>query len=93
MVEKTKKKKWDSQSGGSNFTTPGSEGLLVTEKNCKRLGVTHPQLEIEYIKKTKRAIQGEETGLLVKYVIGTLLYTNTSKKKHALEPLELNVLD
>ena len=92
-MRKQKKKKWDSQSEGSNFTTPGSEGLLVTEKNGKPIGVTHPQLEIEYTKKTKRAIQGEETGLLVKYGIGTLLFTNTSKKKHPLKPLELNVLD
>ena len=39
-------KKRDSQSGGSIFTTPGSEGLLVIEKNGKPIGVTHPQLEI-----------------------------------------------
>ena len=45
MVEEIKKK-WDSQSGESNFTTPGTEGLLVTEGKGKSIGVTHPQLEI-----------------------------------------------
>jgi len=45
VVEKIKKK-WDSQSGESNFTTPGTEGLLVTTGNATPIGVTHPQLEI-----------------------------------------------
>ena len=45
MVEEIKKK-WDSQLGESNFTTPGTEGLLVTERNGKPIRVTHPQLEI-----------------------------------------------
>ena len=53
MVEE-KRKKWDSQSGGSNFTTPGSEGLLVIEKNDKPMGVTRPQLEIRVYKENKQ---------------------------------------
>ena len=39
---KENKKKWDSQSGGSKFTTPGSEGLLVIEEKGKPIGVTYP---------------------------------------------------
>jgi len=48
-TEKTvveKNKKWDSQSEVSNFKTPESEGLLVTKRNGKPIGVTRPQLEI-----------------------------------------------
>ena len=55
MIEENKKKKWDSQSEGSNFTTPGSEGLLVTEKNGKPIGVTPLNWKFKYKKKNKQS--------------------------------------
>ena len=64
-----KKEKMGSQSGGSNFTIPGPEGLLVILRNDKLIGVTLPRLEIRVQKKTNRAIQAKETGLFVIYGI------------------------
>ena len=54
-MKKQKRRKWDSQSGGNNFTTPGSEGLLVTERNGKPIGVTDPQMEIRVYKENKQS--------------------------------------
>ena len=50
MVEKIKKK-WDSQSGESNFTTPGTEGLLVTEGNGKKKELLTLNWKLVYKKK------------------------------------------
>ena len=44
VKENKNKKTKDPQSGGSNLTTPGSEGILVTDRNGKPTGVNRPQL-------------------------------------------------